>query len=304
MKLGTSLFVAASAALAFSTAVQAQYRAVSEQTVGGWVNPESVGCDARGKALYVGNFGAPKLDPAAKDGVGYISKVGLDGKVIEKQFLPAPGGEKLHKPKGIWIRGDRLWVTDIDVVWVFDLKTKKGRKLALPGVGFANDPAVMDGALYISDNRNDKLVKVEPADFLNTKGEPKITEMFSGKNVNPNGVYPGPDGMLLMVGFVAPDKPRGVYLLGVSGQVKEISAPIGRLDGIYPLPDGSLLLTDWNTGSLFRWTPTGDMRGDMRKLADGFKGPADFCVMAQAGGLTVYVPDLVQSQLRIVQLRK
>ena len=106
--------------------------------------------------------------------------------------------------------------------------------------------------------------------------------------------------MLLMVGFVAPDKPRGIYLLGVSGQVKEISAPIGRLDGIYPLADGSLLLTDWNTGSLSRWTDN----GELRKLADGFKGPADFCVMPNAGGLTVFVPDLVQSQLRIVQLRK
>ena len=298
MKYGTSFLLAL--LCAFCATASAQYRAVSEQTVGGFVNPESVGCDARGKALYVGNFGAPKLDPAAKDGVGYISKVGLDGKILEKQFLPAPGGEKLHKPKGIWIRGDRLWVTDIDVVWVFDLKTKKGRKFALPGVVFANDPAVMDGALYISDNRNDKLVKVVPADFLNMKGEPKLTEMFSAKGVNPNGVYPGPHGMLLMVGFVAPDKPRGVYLLGVSGQVKEISAPIGRLDGVYPLPDGSLLLTDWNTGSLFRWTDN----GEMRKLADGFKGPADFCVMAQPGGLTVFVPDLVQSQLRIVQLRK
>jgi len=298
MKNKTTLVLAL--LLGFSSAAQAQYRATSEQTVGGFVNPESVGCDARNKVLYVGNFGAPKLDPAAKDGVGYISKVGLDGKVIEKQWVPAAGGEKLHKPKGIWIQGDRLWVTDIDVVWVFDLKTKKGRKLALPGVGFANDPAVMEGALYISDNRNDKLVKVEPADFLNMKGEPRITEMFSGKNVNPNGVYPGADGMLLMVGFLAPDKPRGIYLLGVSGQVKEVSRPIGRLDGIYPLPDGSMLLTDWNTGSLFRWTDN----GETRKLADGFKGPADFCVMANAGGLTVFVPDLVQSQLRIVQLRK
>jgi hypothetical protein len=299
MKIKTSLLFAV--LCAFSATASAQYRASSEQTVGGFVNPESVGCDARNKVLYVGNFGpAPKFDPAAKDGVGYISKVGLDGKVIEKQFLPAAGGEKLHKPKGIWIQGDRLWVTDIDVVWVFDLKTKKGRKFALPGVVFANDPAVMDGALYISDNRADKLVKVEPADFLNMKGEPKLTEMFMGKGVNPNGVYPGPDGMLLMVGFVAPDKPRGIYLLGVSGQVKEISAPIGRLDGIYPLPDGSMLITDWNTGSLQRWTEN----GEMRKLADGLKGPADFCVLPSAGGLTVYLPDLVQSQLRIVQLRK
>jgi len=39
----------------------------------------------------------------------------------------------------VWIQGNRLWVTDIDAAWLFDLKTKKGRRLALP-VGFANDP--------------------------------------------------------------------------------------------------------------------------------------------------------------------
>jgi hypothetical protein len=139
-----------------------------------------------------------------------------------------------------------------------------------------------------------------PADFLNAKGEPKVTSLFKDAGVNPNGLYPTRDGMLLMVGFIAPDKPRGIYALGVSGQIKKLSEPLGRLDGIYPLPDGSMLATDWNTGSLFRWTES----GEMRKLADGFKGPADFCVMPQPGGLTVIVPDLVQSQLRIIQLRK
>jgi hypothetical protein len=173
--------------------------------------------------------------------------------VLEQKFLPAAGGEALNKPKGIWIHGNRLWVTDIDAVWLFDLKTKKGRKLALP-VGFANDPAVMGKTLYISDNRNDKLVKVEPADFLNAKKEPVVTEVFAGAGVNPNGVYPARSGMLYMVGFLAADKPKPIFALGVSGQIKPISDPIGRLDGIYEMKDGSLLFTDWNTGSLSRWS--------------------------------------------------
>jgi hypothetical protein len=59
-------------------------------------------------------------------------------------------------------------------------------------------------------------------------------------------------------------------------------------------------VTDWDSGSLFRWTDN----GEMRKLSEGMKGPADFCVLPNAGGLTVYLPDLVQSQLRIIQLRK
>jgi hypothetical protein len=283
-----------------SASAQSGWHAVSDRAVTGFVNPESVGCDVRHKVLYVGNFGSPKLDPMLKDGMGYISKVSLDGKILDKHFLPGPGGEKLNKPKGIWIQGDRLWTTDIDGVWIFDLKTRKGRKVMLPGIQFANDPAVMDGALYVSDNRGDQLYKVQPADFLHMKGEPKVDAVFRAKGVNPNGVYPGPDGMLLMVGFVAPDKPRGIYLLGVSGQVKPISAPIGRLDGNYRLSDGSLLVTDWNTGSFFRWSE----HEAPRKLADGFKGPADFCVMPHKGGLTAYVPDLVGSNVRIIEIKK
>ena len=78
------------------------------------------------------------------------------------------------------------------------------------------------------------------------------------------------------------------------------SLPIGRLDGIYEMADGTLLVTDWNAGSLFSWSE----KTGMQKLATGFKGPADFCVVPQSGGLTVVVPDLVQSQLRFIHLRK
>jgi hypothetical protein len=295
-----NVLFAAAALLAFSTAATAQYRVSSQQTVGGFVHVESVSYDPAAKALYLSEFGTEKLDPLLKDGMGRIIKTDLHGKVLDKQFLPAAGGEKLNKPKGSWVQGNRFWVTDIDVVWVFDLKTKKGRKVALPGVKFANDSAVMDGALYVSDNRSDQVYKIEPADFLNMKGEPKVTSMFVGKGVYPNGIYPTRDGQLLMAGFFPPDNPKGLYVMGVSGQVKALSDPIGMLDGLYEMADGSLLATDWKTGSLFLWSE----KGGVQKLADGFKGPADLCVVPMAGGLTVVVPDLVQGQLRFVQLRK
>jgi len=284
-----------------ATAASAQgWRVSSDQTVGGFKFPESAAYDAKGKVLYVGNFGGEKLAPAEKDGLGYISKVGLNGKVIEERWVPVKGGEALNKPKGIWIAGDRLWVTDIDAVWIFDTKTKKGRKLALPGVGFANDPAVMGKALYISDNRGDKMVKVEPADFLNAKSA-SVSEVFSGIGANPNGVYPSKTGILYFGGFLAPDKPKSLYALGVSGQIRQISAPLGRIDGLYEMADGSLLYTDWNTSSLSHWSE----KGGSKVLAAGFKGPADFAIIPNAdGSLTAVVPDLVQSQLRFIQLRK
>ena len=265
-------------------------KVVSDQVISGFVFPESVGCDAGERVLYVSQFGGKELKPAEKDGLGYISKVSLDGKVIEQRAFD----ERMNKPKGIWIAGNRLWVTDIDSVWVFDTKSRKGRRLALPGVQFANDPAVRGNVLYVSDNRSDQLFRVEPADFLDTKGEPRVAVAWSKKDIHPNGLWPARDGSLLMGGFLAADKPRGLHSMGRDGEVKALGAPIGRVDGLYEMRDGSLLVTDWNSGSLARWTE----KGGMETLAKGFKGPADFCVM----GDTVYVPDLVQSHVRIIKL--
>ncbi|HWI37749.1 MAG TPA: hypothetical protein VNU64_14940 [Burkholderiales bacterium] len=277
----------------------ADLRVSSDQSVGGFKFPESVAYDAKEKVLYVGNFGGEKLDPASKDGQGYLSKVSLAGKILTERAFPRADGPKMNKPKGIWIRGDRLWVTDIDTVWIFDLRTKKQNRLILPGVGFANDPAVMGNVLYVSDNRNDKLVKIEPADFLNAKA-PKVTEVLSGKGVNPNGIYPSRTGMLYMAGFAGPNNPRALYALGVSGQLKQLTDPFGGLDGLYELKDGSLLFTNWYTGSLSHWSET----GGIKELAKGFKGPADFCVVtASDGNMTVVVPDLPQSQIRFIHLR-
>lgn len=273
-------------------------RVVSEKTVKGFAFPESVGYDPQGRVLYVSEFGS-ELKPLEKDGKGRISRVSLTGEVLDRQFLPV-AGEVLNKPKGIWIAGNRLWVTDIDVVWVFDLKTRRGKKLALPGIQFANDPTVMGKALYVSDNRGDQVFRVEPADFLDTTAEPRVTRLFQGKSVNPNGVYPGRDSSLLVVGFMSPEQARGIYSVSAAGEVKTLAPDVGRLDGLYQMDDGTLLITNWNSGSLLRWSAKGT-----ETLATGFKGPADFCVVPEAGGgMLVVVPDLVQSGLRLVRLAR
>jgi hypothetical protein len=268
------------------------WRALSDTSFGGLVFPESVGCDATEKVLWIGNFGGTELKPAEKDGKGYISKVSLDGKVLEQRAFNVT----MNKPKGIWVEGTRLWVADIDSVWIFDTKTRQGRRLMLPGIEFANDVAVRGTTLYVSDNRSDQLFSVEPADFLDARVQPRAVSAWSKKDVSPNGIWPAKDGSLLMVGFVGPDKPKGIFAMGTDGAIKSLSPPIGRLDGLYEMRDGGILATDWNTGSLFRWTA----KGGTETLARDFKGPADFCVM----GDTVYVPDLVKSEVRVVRLGK
>ena len=279
-----------------STSSAKELKVISEKTVTGFGHVESVAYDPAGQVFYTSDFG-PDLKPADKDGKGKITKVSIDGKILEDGFLPAKG-QTLNKPKGIWISSNRMWVTDIDSVWVFDLKTKEGKKLELPGVTFANDPTVMNGELYVSDNRSDQLARVEPADFLKSKAAPKITVVFSGKSINPNGLYPGKDGALLMVGFKGKDEPRGIYSMAPGKDPVELSDKIGMLDGLYQMKDGDLLATDWASGSLFQW----NKKDGMQKLATDFKGPADFCVVPNNKGLLVVVPDLVKGELRFVQL--
>ena len=133
----------------------------SDTTITGFTHAESIGCDPANNAIYASEFGS-KLAPLEKDGAGYISKWSLDGKLIEKNFLPA-AGEKMDKPKGIWVQGNRLWTTDIDSVWIFDLKTKKGRKLPIPGAQFANDPAVRGHALNTQRGRAESAARVRLA---------------------------------------------------------------------------------------------------------------------------------------------
>jgi hypothetical protein len=281
-----------------STLSAKELKVLSEKTVTGFGHVESVAYDPKGKAFYTSDFG-PELKPPLKDGKGKITKVSLDGKILEDGIFPGKG-QVLNKPKGIWIKGDRLWVADIDAVWEFDLRTKEGKKLDLPDIGFANDVTIVGGALYISDNRNDKLAKVEPANFLKSKKSPKVTITFSGKGVNPNGLWPAKDGGLLMNGFLSKDKPRGIYDMAPGKDPKEISKDIGRLDGLYLMKNGDLLVTDWDSGSLFQW----NKKMGMKKLATGFKGPADIAVVPNKKGYLVAVPDLVKGEIRLVQLGK
>jgi hypothetical protein len=275
----------------------AELKVLSDQTAGGFGHVESVAYDPKGKVLYTSDFG-PDLKPADKDGKGKITKVSLDGKILEDGFLPAKG-QTLNKPKGIWIQGNRLWVTDIDSVWVFDLKTKQGKKLDLP-VTFANDPAVMGNALYVSDNRSDMLMRVEPADFLQTKVDPRITVVFKDKSINLNGLYPGKNGALLIVGQKGKEDPRGIYSMAPGKDPELLSDKIGMLDGLYLMSNGDVLATDWATGSLFQWNKA----MGMKQLVTGFKGPADLCAFPNSKGLMVVVPDLVKGELRFVQLGK
>ncbi len=122
-------------------------------TVEGFLTPESVLHDPVQDIYFVSNING---SPTAKDNNGFISRVRPDGAVENLKFIEGGhGGATLNAPKGLALRGDTLWVADIDMVRSFDAKTGAPRdSVSLAGLGavFLNDIAIAQtGALYITD---------------------------------------------------------------------------------------------------------------------------------------------------------
>src|SRR6266571_5096109 len=121
--------------------------------VEGFLTPESVLHDPVQDIYFVSNING---GPTAKDNNGFISRVRPDGAVENLKFIEGGhGGATLNAPKGLALRGDTLWVADIDMVRSFDAKTGAPRdSVSLAGLGavFLNDIAIAQtGALYITD---------------------------------------------------------------------------------------------------------------------------------------------------------
>ena len=77
--------------LAFAPALSAkELKVISDKTVTGFGHVESVAYDPKGKVFYTSDFG-PALKPADKDGKGKITKVSLDGKILEEGFITPDG---------------------------------------------------------------------------------------------------------------------------------------------------------------------------------------------------------------------
>src|SRR4051812_20453469 len=83
--------------------------------------PESVKYDAEQDVFFVSNVNG---NPTAKDGNGAITKVRADSLGASQPFIESgKNGVTLNAPKGMAIKGDTLWVADIDAVRSFNKKT-------------------------------------------------------------------------------------------------------------------------------------------------------------------------------------
>jgi hypothetical protein len=121
----------------------------------GLQTPESVLWDAARGTWYVSNING---NPPQKDDNGYIVRLGANGETMDTvPFINGADDDiTLHAPKGMALKGDTLWVADIDAVRAFDVTTGKqvaSVDLAPLRATFLNDVAVgNDGGIYITDS--------------------------------------------------------------------------------------------------------------------------------------------------------
>ena len=190
--------------------------------------PESVLYDRANNVLYVSNIGG--VPPIKKDGDGFISKVGLDGKIIDLKWATG-----FDAPKGMALMGSTLYVTDIDRLKAIDTKTGKTIETwKVPGSAFLNDVAVTaDSVVYFTDSETVTVHRLRKGKFTVVHGDTALAGV--------NGVYVDGDN-LVFSGYGS----GHVYTLNTNDQkVKQVATNIPNGDGIERYRDG-WIVSNWD----------------------------------------------------------
>lgn len=148
--------------------------------------PESVLFDKANQLLYVSNVDG--TDPWAADGKGSISKVALDGTIIQADWVSG-----LNAPKGMGIYNGKLYVADLTNLIIIDIASGKIEKtFPVEGSEGLNDITVdKNGVVYISDMKKLRVIR-----FENDKAEVFIEDLKrpNGVLMNGNDFYVLDDG--------------------------------------------------------------------------------------------------------------
>lgn len=214
--------------------------------VDGFANPESVVYSSQQKLLYVSNVNGAD---DAKDGNGFISQLGLDGRLIKRQWLKG-----LNAPKGLAYYHGFLYVADIDEL--LEIDTGNGRikrRFKAAGAKFLNDVTVSsNGTVFVSDMVTNIIWRLQGDSFSAWLNDAKLE--------NPNGLL-FDKGQLLVAswGVMKPDFSTETpgFIKAVDPQSRAITArftpiPLGNLDGLVSDGKGGYVVSDFVRGNVFK----------------------------------------------------
>lgn len=236
--------------------------------------PESVFYDEAGDRYLVSNING---NPAAKDGNGFISVVNPAGKVDSLHWIQGGrNGVTLNAPKGMGIRGDTLFVADIDEIRMFDRSS--GRpvgSIPVRGATFLNDLAVAPGgAVWFTDSglKPDFSASGTDAIYHRDPEGGAVHQVAHGAELgHPNGVY-AESSSAVIVTFGSGE----VYRVDMQGHRTAIAKPnAGQLDGVVRLPGNRLAISSWGDSSIVSIGMTSRDSTMAMLLVSGIPSPAD-----------------------------
>jgi len=267
--------------------------------VDGFLRPESVYHDSAQDIYFVSNING---SPTAKDNNGFISRVRPDGAVENLKFIEGgKNGVTLYAPKGLTLKGDTLWVTDIDAVRAFSATTGKpiaSVDLRAAGAVFLNDPAIgPDGSLYVTDtgirfDDQGKATHPGPDRIFRITGR-KVTVAAQGDTLRqPNGItWDASGNRFIIVSLGGPS----IYTWKLGDKDPSVIARgPGGFDGV-EVARGNLLVSSWTDSTISAY-----QSGTEAKLITGIPGPADIGYDAKRN--RVLIPSLPQNRVEIWQL--
>ena len=198
-------------------------------------------------------------NPGVKDGNGSIVRISGEGKLQDRHFIQ--GGKKgvtLNAPMGSRVRGDTLWVLDVDILRGFD--THSGAPLdsvdlAPAGALFLNDfDFGAGGSIYVTDMRlrvgaNGDMAPTGPGRIYQIGRDRRVrVALESGALTFPDGLGWDPSAKRVII---APfnENPVQQWIPGKPAP-QPLAQGKGRFDGVEVERDGSILITSWNDSTV------------------------------------------------------
>jgi sugar lactone lactonase YvrE len=219
-------------------------------TVSKLAGSESLVFDPARDVYFVSNVNG---DPGVKDGNGFISRITADGVVDSLHFIQGGrNGVTLNAPMGSRMKGDTLWVLDVDALRGFSAVT--GAPLASIDLTpvhplFLNDVTIgPDGDFYITDTGfakthtgPDRIYHIDPSRKVSVALESAALSM-------PDGI--GWDGTRRRL-ILAPFGGSAVqsWQPGQPGPT-DLAPGASKFDGVEIQPAGEIVITSWNDSSV------------------------------------------------------
>jgi sugar lactone lactonase YvrE len=249
--------------------------------------PESVRYDPELDVFYVSNVNG---NPFQRDGNGFIAVVRADSTGAAMKVLVESGknGATLNAPKGLALKGDTLWVADIDHVRAFNRRSGApiaDIDLSSQKATFLNDVTIGgDGSIYVTDTG----IALDAKGAMSHPGIDQIFKISGGKATAlhadsldaPNGITWDKANRRFIVAPANGSRVK-TWKEGDKAAATLIGGP-GQYDGVEVLADGRILVTSWADSAVHVF-----QNGTLSTLVPGVNGPADIGVDTKRNVLAI-----------------